>query len=59
MNETQIQIAAERACDADLSKVGRLYDHPDAPNFYPMTYFLRALLQVRVGADGVPEVVAA
>ena len=59
MNQTQIQIAAERASDADWSKVGRLYSHPLAPTHYPTTYFLRALLQVRVGADGVPEVVAA
>lgn len=59
MNETQIQKAAERASDADMAMPGPLYRSPLAPIHYPTTYFLRALLQVRVGADGVPEVVAA
>lgn len=59
MNQNQIQTATERACDADMSKAGPLYDHPRAPIHYPTTYFLRAVLQVRVGADGIPEVVAA
>lgn len=49
----------KRACSADTATPGPLYDHPNAPTYYPSDHFLRVLLMVRAGDGGVPEVVTA
>lgn len=56
-DETRQQIG--RAIDADNATPHRLYDHDSAPIFYPAGHFVRKLTMIRLGADGVPEVVGA
>lgn len=55
MNEIETQI--DLAVSADATTPRRLYDSPRAPMFYPGWYFIRKLTMLRVGADGIPEVV--
>lgn len=45
-------------CNADHTQPNRLFPSPTAPMFYPASYFVRRMTMLRLGADGVPEVVA-